>query len=616
MARLAGHAGLAPGLANTALTAQLRAMSPQPQLSLSAGPVQLGLTDTLPEVFDTGEIALVLDGWIYNPEILPPDSTLSARIAALIEQRGFVAALESLNGDFSLAVYDRRDNTLWLGRDRLGIKPLYYTSLADGGFAFASQPAGLIVLPGVSRQSDSRFTAVYAGSHYRYFDNEPEDSPFADLRQLPAAHWLSWRDGKLQTGRYWSLDDAPDWPGTEQELAEQYRELLLDAVMRRFRQANQPAFTLSGGMDSSSVLASAVAGSGERQQAFSSVYADKTYDEREDIETILAQTVSQWHPIAVEPDDVFATIGRMVAVNNEPVATATWLSHYLICGQVASQGFSSLFGGLGGDELNAGEYEYFFNFFGDLVAAGEQERYQQEVKGWALHHDHPIYRKNLQVADEGLRRMLDLNQPGVCLPERVRLERYADVLDPQFFDLRAYQPNMVHPFKSYLKNRTWQDLFYETTQCCLRAQDRHGEHFGLAHLNPFLDYRLLEFMFRVPGSLKIRDGVTKILLREAMVGTLPESTRSRVKKTGWNAPAHLWFAGQNQARLLDMVSSQRFRQRGIYNLSRVEALIREHAVLVSSPEPRENHMMFLWQLVNLELWFQWLESDALNPVTT
>jgi asparagine synthase (glutamine-hydrolysing) len=109
-------------------------------------------------------------------------------------------------------------------------------------------------------------------------------------------------------------------------------------------------------------------------------------------------------------------------------------------------------------------------------------------------------------------------------------------------------------------------------------------------------------MFRVPGMLKIRDGITKRLLRRAMTGILPEATRTRVKKTGWNAPAHLWFSGPSLDSLRDRVRSAAFRDRGIYDPSAVMAVIEDHARIVESGTTEENHMMFLWQVLNLESW--------------
>src|SRR5439155_3175441 len=114
----------------------------------------------------------------------------------------------------------------------------------------------------------------------------------------------------------------------------------------------------------------------------------------------------------------------------------------------------------------------------------------------------------------------------------------------------------------------------------------------------------VELMYRIPGELKIRDGITKHLLRQAMRGLLPEETRTRVKKTGWNAPAHVWFSGPARAQLLDLVHSQEFSQRGIYRVKDVLRLIEEHERIVTEDFNQENHMMFLWQLANLKLWLR------------
>ena len=186
--------------------------------------------------------------------------------------------------------------------------------------------------------------------------------------------------------------------------------------------------------------------------------------------------------------------------------------------------------------------------------------------------------------------------------DRERLQRYWPALSRDWYDLSGYEPVLDHPFASALKNRTYQDVFRETAPCCLRAEDRHATHFGLERLDPFFDHRLVEFMFRIPGHYKIRDGITKRLLRKAMAGILPEQTRQRVKKTGWNAPAHLWFTGRGLDHVRDMVRSRAFRERGVYNVAEVERLIEAHAACVADAQPRENHMMFLWQLVNLETW--------------
>jgi asparagine synthase (glutamine-hydrolysing) len=586
-------------------------------------PVALGWTGRSGGVFfphrslsrcDDPAVAVVFDGCIYNradfndgARARKSDAEL---LAELYLQNGLESALKQINGDFALALYDFRSDALWIARDRLGVKPLYCFGTPDA-FAFASEPGALVAVPGASREPNRKFVALFAASHYRYFDNDPGASPYQDIAQLPAGSFLRWRDGKTTQGQYWRLTDQPDYEANEGELAARYRELLLDAVRVRIERSGKPAFTLSGGMDSSSVLASAVRLGGKRLPAFSSVYSDKTFDETQEIQSMVEAAAEPWTPVKIAPADLFAVIGQMVAAHHEPVATATWLSHYQLCREVAERGYKSLFGGLGGDELNAGEYEYYFFHFADLRAAGLEKELRGEVELWARHHDHPIYRKNYSVMEDGLKRMVDLARPGICLAEPRRLTRYYAALEPDYFDLKNFAATMEHPFQSYLKNRAFQDLTRETTPCCLRAEDRQTSAFGLDHFDPFLDYRLVEFMFRVPGRHKIRDGVTKRLLREAMKGILPEETRARIKKTGWNAPAHVWFAVEHREPLLDLVRSRRFRERGIYRVDEVERIVAEHRDIVVSGRHEENHMMFLWQLVNLELWFRaWVDEGG------
>ena len=115
-------------------------------------------------------------------------------------------------------------------------------------------------------------------------------------------------------------------------------------------------------------------------------------------------------------------------------------------------------------------------------------------------------------------------------------------------------------------------------------------------------------MLNLPGNLKIKNGVTKYLLREATKKILPKETRNRVKKSGWNAPAHIWFNGKNSNLIDEILNSTSFKQRGIYNIETVKKLYNEHKYIVKNKLKKENHMMFFWQLINLELWLQNLDN--------
>ncbi len=548
-------------------------------------------------------ILVAIDGFIYNINDFKTNETNHASlIIELYRKYGLVEMLKLLNGDFTISIYDRNANVFYLIRDRIGVRPAYYVH-KHNYLAFASKPGALLEMPEVTRSVNKKFVATFAASHYRYFDNAPTESPFEDIKQLPAAHYLQFdlSNNKIQLYKYWNLTDQGDFSENEDVLAQQYQELLLDAVKIRFNSTPKPAFTLSGGMDSSSVLASSVHVSGKKQFAFSSVYSDKTFDETEEIKTTADAHVQEWSPVKIEVTDVFEAINQMVALHDEPVATATWLSHFILCKQVAEKGYTALFGGLGGDELNAGEYEYFFCHFADLKKQGKETILKHEIEYWSKYHDHPIYKKNEAVVYDTFKQAFDFST-NKCLPDKRRMLRYSNVLNKEFFDLNQLNPTLEHPFSSFLKNRTYQDLTRETIPCCLRAEDRQTDAFGLDNMVPFFDYRLVEFMYRIQGNMKIRDGVTKYLLRKAMKGILCEPTRTRIAKTGWNAPAHLWFSGKGKEQLLDRIHSQTFKNYGIYNINELDKIIEEHDLITSQKLQKENHMMFLWQLANLSTW--------------
>jgi len=564
-----------------------------------------------PEISRFGAVIVAIDGLFYNRQEI--DLMLGIengcndtyRFNQLYGRFGFEDSLKKINGDFSISLFNEDTEELFIARDRFGVKPLYYVN-SPSHFAFASRPRGLFCVPGLTKEPNRRFVAIFAGAHYRYIDNVSDESPYKQIRQLPAAHFLRVLKGRLHIQRYWDLYEQPNFDKGEAELAAEYQNLLIDSVDKRINSVSgRSAFTLSGGLDSSSVLSCAVHSTGQKQTAFSTVYHDKTYDESEDIKSMLKSKVQKWNPVEVDVPNLFDLVDGMVRDHDEPVATATWLSHYVLCNEVSNAGFKNLFGGLGGDELNAGEYEHFFFHFADLKSADKENQYSHEVEKWAEYHNHPIFKKNRSVAEMSLQRMVDIKKPGICIPHIYENSRYQNTINKDYFDLGTFRPEMDHPFKSYLKNRTYQDIFRETAPCCLRAEDRQTTKFNIDHIDPFFDHRLAEFMFRIPGELKINGGVTKVLLRKAMKEILPEETRNRVAKTGWNAPAHLWFSTEKFSQELgDLINSNFFKDLQIYNICMVKSLFDEHRKIVKLSENSENHMMFFWQLINIITWLK------------
>jgi asparagine synthase (glutamine-hydrolysing) len=507
---------------------------------------------------ETARRRVAFDGCLYNRAVLPAAASDAGRLALLMEREG-APGLARVNGDFACAIVEPETRTVRLARDRFGVRPLHY-ALVPGGIVFATRTRDILARPEVDGAVSPLFCALLAGCHYRYFFNDPAQTPFQAVRQVPAGCALTWTDGRVEIAPYWNLQDA----------AEPYCALGC-----------------------------------AKQEAISAVYDDPTYDESGDIAEILEATVERWHPVRVEDGpDLLDRIAAIIERTGEPIPTATWLANYAVLETAGALGHDVIFGGLGGDELNAGEYEHFLYHFADLAVRGDDSGLERETTRWAQLHDHPVFRKSPAIARSEIERLTDPARPGRCLPDRRRLLRYAAALNPDFFDLAAYEPVMEHPFTSYLRSRTFQDLTRETIPPCLRAGALQADAVGLGQALPFLDPRLVEFMFRVPGRLKIRDGVAKVLLREAMRGIVPDAARLRARKTGWNAPAHLWFAGRGAEAVRALIHDPVFRQRGIYDLASVERLLADHERIVARGAAEDNHMMFFWQLVNLELWLR------------
>ena len=534
----------------------------------------------------------------------------------LFKKFGFEKTLNLINGDFNLFIYDAKRKKLFINRDRFGIKQLYYSKI-EKSFIFSNKCKTLIQF-GVKNDPDKNFIGRYAGGHYRYIDNYPNKSAYKYINQLPASHFIEInlcnvkkiKDETYKIKRWWQ-PDVPKKLHTSlkkntSELSEKYINLIFDSIKKRINEYSKPCFTLSGGMDSSTILSSSVKLLGKKLPAISSIYDDKTYDESIDIKPMLKQNIKDWHKVKISSKNIDSKIIEANQEHDEPIPTATWLSDFFLKKQVNKLGYKVCFSGLGGDQLNAGEHDYFHYFFADLKKENEKLLNSEIIK-WKKFHDHPIYKKNIKEELNYLKIIVDQKTNGKCLYDKSRLFKYEKYVKSNFFN-KNFKPKIANPFSDYLRNKTYQDTFYELMPCCLRSDQINSNKFNLENEYPFLDYRLFEFMLTIPGNLKINNGITKFLLRQATKNVLPAETRNRIKKSGWNAPAHIWFNGKNSKLIDKILNSKSFNQRGIYEVSKVKKLYKEHKYIVTKKFNKENHMMFFWQLVNLELWLENLNN--------
>lgn len=548
-----------------------------------------------------GRCCITYNGEIYNylelkKELENQGHVFSTRtdteVILAAYQQYSTDCFKKFNGMWALALHDTSERRFILSRDRMGKKPLYYYCISEA-FVFGSEPKALFRHPSVQSEPDYQKVYRYLSGNYRYIDNDAS-TYYRNMKQVPGGSFLvvDYNLNQKQQ-KYWTLAVQEPFSRPESELIDEFRSLLIDSVRLRLRSDVPVGCFLSGGMDSTSITCIAYKVLKQPIKTFSGITGEEkgVYDESDYIRAVVELTNADATFLNVKEANLFDTVDEMLGFHDEPVCTVTWYSLFLISKMMRDKGVPVILNGHGGDELAAGYWDYYQYYFHDLAQSGRTEELERETASWKANHGRPEselvrYRSYMQSLMNG------------TVDERSRFADYSDCFTPDFVQEHRQQVSMENPFREMLNRRMYSDLIYETVPASLRAEDRNTMSQSLESRSPFLDYRLIEFCFRLPSRYKIRGGIGKWILREAMKSILPESVRTRKDKAGFIAPAHEWFRGPLYQKLLNLSSSSIVTDLGIFNRERLTATIQEHK------DGRADHQMFLWQFVNFVLWFE------------
>ncbi|MBU0513608.1 MAG: asparagine synthase (glutamine-hydrolyzing) [Proteobacteria bacterium] len=547
-----------------------------------------------------GDLVLVYNGEVYNYVELAEELRALGRtfrgssdtevILTAYDQWG-LDCLEKFNGMFALALWDGRQKKLVLARDRFGIKPLYY-HLVDGRLVFGSEIKALLRHPGVRVEPDRFALFNYLARNYRFVDGRPT-SFFEKIRQVEPGSFVSADRSGLTERRWYALDPARPAPAmTEDEAVEQYRALLTDAVRIRLRSDVPVAFTLSGGMDSSAVTAISAQELGPGLPVFSACYDVEPFDEQKFIAPTVASAQAKWTKVFPGPADLIDTTRAMITAFDEPVCTVTFYAHWQVMAEVHGHGLKVILNGHGADELTAGYYDHFLHRLADLHLLGRRAEFEAERKKLIeLHGDHRagLLADYLGLVERRIPYMTDY---------LTAFAPYEECLDPEFLAAYAHPKPDSSPYPSRLSNRLFNELSHETVPAMLKAEDRVTMAFSIESRLPFLDYRLVEFCFALPNRFKIHEGLGKHVQRRALSNILPEAVTGRIDKVGFNAPSEIWFRGALKDQLREFFAGSKLFDRGIVQRPVFDRIVDQHQ------RGQANHYMFLWQCLNLELWFK------------
>jgi asparagine synthase (glutamine-hydrolysing) len=565
---------------------------------------------------EDGSIWIVFNGEIYNYQTLRRQAAARGHqlfshsdtevLLCLYEDYG-PACLGHLRGMFAFAIWDSRQRRLFLARDRVGKKPLFYYCDPER-FVFGSEIKALLAHPLLPRRL--KVDAVPAYLVYGYVP--APDTMFADIQELPPGHWLTLEDGQISVERYWDVpwtEPSPPLSNPEAAYIEELLAHLREAVRIRLVSDVPLGAFLSGGLDSSLIVALMAQLMDEPVKTFAIGFAgEPSFDERPHARRVAEYLGTDHHEFVVRPDAI-ELLPKLVRHYDQPFADSSAIPTYLVS-QLTREQVTVALTGDGGDEVFAG-YERF-------AAARLAELYRRvpaplrQVLAGVLHRlpESTSYRGPVRR----MRRFVD----SAALPLLDRYLGWVGLFDPDLVaelmpdwaaaasDVRRH---LGQPLEAVQSNDITDQLLYLNATTYLPGDllvktDRASMAHGLEARCPFLDQELIAWAATVPAHLKLRRMTTKYLLKRAAEGLLPSEIVYRPKH-GFGVPVGRWFRTDLKEFVRDVLLSQTARQRGYFDATLVERMIEDHHI----GQRDWGHQ--LWALLTFEMWHRlYLDSHS------
>jgi len=507
-----------------------------------------------------------------------------------------------LRGMFGIAIWDARAQKLVLVRDRLGKKPLYYKVDSDR-LIFGSELKSLLQCPDLCRRVSEEAIASYLTFGYV----PGPASIFEGVNKLPPAHYLVYENGRVRVERYWQLDFEPKWQGDEAELGEQLYERLEEAVRVRLVSDVPFGVFLSGGLDSSIVAALMAKHLSLPVKTFTIGFREAAYDETQDARAVASHIGAEHTELIVEANAVDLA-QELSWFLDEPFGDASAIPTYLVS-KLASQHVKMVLGGDGGDESFAG-YERYRRY---QILDGAA-RLPFGIAGRALR-----WVSRIAAAGVGYRLARVGNRLAMPFPDRYisgvavgTTETVTQLISNGGKVTDIYQPvremYLRNDIQTPLERILAGDIKSYLVDDVMVKVDRMTMANSIEARAPLLDHELVEFAARLPLAMKYRGGVGKYLLRRVGQRLLPASTLAK-RKQGFGIPLASWFRAELRELVSDLVGSQRFRERGVFDANSAQHYLRKH--LAGTHDYSEP----LWLLLMFELWARRFLDDRARPPT-
>lgn len=559
-----------------------------------------------PMIVDDGNYSITFNGEIYNYKELRNEleqvgytfySDTDTEVILHAYRKWGKDCLQRFNGMWSFAIWDRVKKELFCARDRFAVKPFHYWY--DGHrFVFCSEIKGLLRHPDIKTTENNQ--AIYDFIIYGRV-NHTHETFFKDIYQLPGAHYCTVSNRGLEIARYWDISEDNKFLGSIEEAVNEFYRLFEDAVKLRFRSDVEVASCLSGGLDSSSIVCVAdklikngQLKTGHKLNTFSLAFDYEKFDERKWIERVRAETDINSHFTIPKEEELLENLNHLLYTQEEPFGSTSIFGQYMVMKLIHANGVKVTLDGQGSDEMLAGYLAYADAYFADFVRTGNEKDLQEQVEIYCEKHN-----LTPSIAIERARKLAQTGKLGR------HVEVNSKYLDEDFSN--KYYKEMALPkrFDSILQNQLYQDLMITSVPALLRYADRNSMAFSIESRLPFLDYRLVEFIFSLPDDMKLHDSVTKVILRKAMHGTIPERIENRQDKMGFVTPEAVWFREGLKNVFEQIIYSESFAARNIFDISAVQKEWEDYKAGI------RNDSFLIWRVVSVEIWMRMFIDNSM-----
>ena len=554
---------------------------------------------------EDGSIAAVFNGEIYNhlelqQELIAAghrfrsDHSDTETIVHLYEQHG-LEFLNRLNGMFAIALWDGNRKQLVLARDRVGIKPLYVARM-PGGIVFGSEIKALLRHPAVSRAPN--FAALY---HYLSLKNTPcPDTAYADVTQLKPGEYLLVREDSVEAHSWWRIRYREDPAIDEQDAAAAIRSLLQDFVRLQMRSDVPFGAYLSGGVDSSSVVALMARSTERPVTTFSLVYDDDLAGKNED-RHFARQMANLYgtdhHEYRLSADEAIGSIDAVLEAFDEPFSGVT--STYFLT-KLISRHVKVALSGDGADELFGSYLAHRLaqplHFLETLQRAGRMPG-PQDAPGLRPFEDREAYLESVLAQGDEADRRLSLHLWNDAQKATLASDRFLDLVRLDTTRQRVARAFETVDTTDPLNRALAYDFTTLLPDQVLPFVDRLSMAHSVEVRPPFLDHRLVEFAATLPGCMKIKLGREKHILKEAMRGLIPDEILQR-KKEGFILPVDHWLLHGLRGTVEDTLSPERLAVHGLLRPEGVSRLLDEHYGGTA------RHGARIWNLLMFQMWWE------------